>query len=92
MNAPATITEANVRARIMAREARETSQLEAISEALSDLIGLRRLNLSPMNKNLLWAEWRYYKALNAWGASNDTDEWFAQACDELGVDADGEPA
>ena len=89
---PEPVTVENVQARIAARNAFETSQLEALNEALTDLLGLRRLNLPPMNRNLLWAEWRFYKALNDWGASNDTDEWFDAACANLGVDAEGEAA
>ena len=84
------VTKDNVLERIAARKAIETAQLEALAVHLNDLIGVRKINLDPMNANLLWAEWRFFKALNEWGASNDTDAWFDEACANLGVDADGE--
>ena len=49
------------------------------------------MNLSPLNRHLLWAEWHYTKALHSYLSTDDTEDLFMQACHELNVDEDGEP-
>jgi hypothetical protein len=76
-------------ARIAAREAFETVQMEALHEALGHLIAVRKLNLKPTNANLLWAEWHYAKAMRDLYSDDGTIELFQAACDNLGVGEDG---
>lgn len=76
-------------ARVAERKARELMQHETLHEALGHLIAMKRLNLSPTNSNLLWAEWHYAKAMHDLYGDDSTGEMFACACNELGVDADG---
>jgi hypothetical protein len=72
------------------REARETAQIAAIGAAASNLASLRRMNLKPLNQNLLWAEWDFAKALKEWDGNGNFDDMFGDACHSLGVDEDGD--
>jgi hypothetical protein len=86
VNAQTPITADNVSARIAEREAQETANLERLSGALTDLIAARKSGAGKA-----WAEWHFYKAMSDWAATDDTADWFAEACDELGVDSEGYP-
>lgn len=87
MNAPVTID--NVQARIAERKALETSRLDQVAECAAHLASVRRMVSDPMNSRLLWAEWHYYKALAEWAQTDVHNEWFDEACDNLGVNAEG---
>lgn len=71
-------------------EAREVAALQALGAAASHLANMRRMKLKPMNQNLLWAEWEFAKALKEWDGDGLFDEMFSEACDNLGVDEEGE--
>ncbi len=85
---PLTPEQAAVRA--AERNAREAAQLADIGAAATHLASVRRMNLAPMNANLLWAEWEFYKAMKAWDADGLYDDAFGDACLALGVDEEGE--
>lgn len=79
----------DIMAKIAEREARETVQLEALHEALGHLIAVRRMKLRPTNRNLLWAEWHYAKAMHDLYGDDASERMLDDACDNLGVDRDG---
>jgi hypothetical protein len=80
---------AELDARIAERAVIETRRLAALGEAATNLAAIRRLNLKPMNANLLWAEWEFYKALTEWDGDDTYVDAFDDACHALGVDAEG---
>ena len=84
------LTPEQAAARQAERAVIETRRLAAIGEAATNLAAMRRLNLKPMNSNLLWAEWEFYKALNEWDGDGTYAEAFGDACHALGVDEEGE--
>ena len=77
-------------ARAAERALIETQRLADIGAAATHLASVRRMNLKPMNRNLLWAEWEFYKAMKAWDGDGMYDDAFADACSALGVDEEGE--
>jgi topoisomerase IA-like protein len=81
---------AELAARAAERNAKEAAALTALSEAAASLANIRRLNLKPMHQTALWAEWEFAKALKAWDGDGLFDDMFAEACDNLGVDEEGE--
>lgn len=80
---------AALKAQRLEREARELAQHEALHEALGHLIAMKRLKLKPANANLLWAEWHYAKALHDIYSDDSTRAQLECACDNLGVDEEG---
>lgn len=81
---------ARLAAKAAEREVIEAQRLADLGAAASHLASVRRMSLKPMNQNLLWAEWEFAKALKAWDGDGLYDDMFAEACDNLDVDEDGE--
>ena len=75
--------------RAVEREAADLAQHIAVHEALGHLIAMKRLNLRPINSNLLWAEWHYAKAMHDLYGDDASETMLQEACDNLGVDRDG---
>ena len=81
----------NAHTNITPHDATELAALEAVHETLGQLIAIRRTpGVGPANPNRLWAEFDFTKALHLWAASDQTEEWFLEACRNLNVDPDGE--
>ena len=80
----------NAHTNITPHDATELAALEAVHETLGYLIEKRRMGLPPANSYRLWAEFDFTKALHLWAASDQTEEWFQEACRNLNVDPDGE--
>jgi hypothetical protein len=68
----------------------EKQRLADIGAAATHLASVRRMNLKPMNANLLWAEWEFYRAMKMWDGDGLYDEAFADICSALRVDEEGE--
>lgn len=83
------LTAEQLKARMAEREARELVQMENLHEALGHLIAVKRMKLRPMNRNVLWAEWHYAKAMHDLYSDDSTETMLQDACDSLGVDAEG---
>jgi hypothetical protein len=77
-------------AREAERNAKEAAVLADLGAAAVNLANIRRLNLKPMHTTTLWAEWEFAKALKAWDGDGLFDDMFSEACDNLGVDEEGE--
>jgi hypothetical protein len=77
-------------AREAERNAKEAAALADLGAAAVNLANIRRLNLKPMHTTTLWAEWEFAKALKAWDGDGLFDDMFSEACDNLGVDEEGE--
>jgi hypothetical protein len=84
------ITPEQMQARQAERAQIETARLAEIGAAATHLASVRRMNLKPMNTNLLWAEWQFYKAMKAWDGDGLYDDAFSDICSSLGVDEEGE--
>lgn len=78
-------------ARAAETKARDLAQHIALHEALGRLIAMKRLDLKPMNRNLLDAEWDYAKAMHNLYSDDCSQAMLDDACAALGVDEDGEP-
>lgn len=76
-------------AREVERKAKDLAQHIAVHEALGNLIAMKRLNLKPMNQNLLWAEFDYAKAMHVLYSDDCTKEMLSDAAAAFGVDEDG---
>ena len=84
------LTPEQLAARQAERAVIETRRIAAIGEAATHLASVRRMNLKPMNSQLLWAEWDFYKAMKEWDGDGNYDDAFGDVCHSLGVDEDGE--
>lgn len=84
------LTDEQFAARATRRAIIETQRLADIGAAATHLASVRRMNLKPMNANLLWAEWEFYKAMKAWDGDGLYDDAFGDICLSLGVDEEGE--
>lgn len=87
---PATLTPDEAKARAKRLAVIETQRIADIGAAMTHLANVRRMNLKPMNRALLWAEWEAYKALKAWDGDGVYDDAFNDICLALGVDEEGE--
>jgi len=83
-------TPKQIAARVAETKARELAQHIALHEALGRLIAVKRLDLKPMNRNLLYAEWDYAKAMHNLYSDDCSQAMLDDACAALGVDEDGE--
>jgi hypothetical protein len=96
MNAPVKIKPERsldeLRALRAEREAKITAQIAEIAESAAHLVAMRKLNLKPMNRHLLWAEWHFAKAQHELLSNDDTETQFQDACHALGIDEEGEAA
>lgn len=90
MDIQAGLTATDLAAKRAEREAREIAQLEQLQADLGRLIAIRKKAKGSLDKRLLWAEFDFFKSLDDWGQSDDTAEWFSDACRELGVDKNGD--
>lgn len=88
--APLTVMEARRRDLRIQREHEETARIKALGEALVYLAEVRNCAKSPFDKTLLWAEFHAAKAAKAY-YGEDINDAFEIACDELGVDENGDP-
>jgi hypothetical protein len=88
MGAP--YTPEQLAARAAERNAKEAAALADLGAAAVNLANIRRLNLKPMHQTTLWAEFEFAKALKAWDGDGLFDDMFSEACDNLGVDEEGE--
>ena len=87
---PHTLTAAELKARIAAREARETVQLEALHEALGHLIAARKSARSMYDNKVLVGDWHFAKALHDLFADDCSARALQEACDNLGIDENGD--
>jgi hypothetical protein len=84
------ITADNVAAHMALRYAQETAQMQEVYDRLGYLLGLRKMGLRCTNKNLLWAEWHYAKAMHVLYSDDGTRDMLDDANAALGVDDDGD--
>ena len=80
----------NIQAKIEP-EIQEVSQLEDIARWATDLADLKRKQVPWTSDNYLWSEWHFAKALSEFLTTDDSAGYFAEVCDNLGVNEDGEP-
>ena len=85
-----TLTPEQLAARAMERAVRQAALLADIGAAATNLAAIARLNLKPSNSTRLWAEFDLYKALREWDGDGYYDDTFADICEALGVDEEGE--
>ena len=86
------LTIEQIKARQAEREQRETVQLEALHEALGNLIGARKSAASMGSDKVLWGDWHFAKALNDLFGDDCSARALQEACDNLGVDERGHDA
>lgn len=86
------LTIEQIKARQAAREQRETTQLEALHEALGHLIAARKSAASMNSDKVLWGDWLFAKALNDLFGNDCSTRALQEACDNLGVDEHGHDA
>lgn len=73
----------------MEMERKEAERLRKLGQTAMERAAMISAKTAAGNLHRLKTDWEFFKALNELFDTQDTRDWFADACEDLGVAADG---